>query len=104
MEKFIRVENKTGFVIDTKIIDLESGVELQGSVKSLTINSLVPNEAITGSMEIYIGQLDITNLRMTVDQASDNMKLWGQAYDEYYKTNSIWKKLFRALAKGFLSL
>lgn len=31
MEKFIRVENKTGFVCDTKIIDLGSGVELQDS-------------------------------------------------------------------------
>ena len=104
MEKFIRVENKTGFVIDTKIIDLESGVELQGSVKSLTINPLIPGEAITGSMEIYIRELDITNLKEIVNQASDNMKLWGQAYDEYYKINSIWKKIFRALAKGFLSL
>lgn len=104
MENFIRVENKTGFVIDTKIIDLESGAELQGSVKSLTINPLIPNEVITGSMEIYIRELDIINLKTAVNQASDNMKLWGQAYDEYYKTNSIWKNLFRALAKGFLSL
>ena len=95
MENFIRVENKTGFVIDTKIIDLESGAELQGSVKSLTINPLIPNEVITGSMEIYIRELDIINLKTAVNQASDNMKLWGQAYDEYYKTNSIWKNLFR---------
>ena len=104
MEKFVRVENKTGLVCDTKIIDLESGTELQNSVKSLIINPLIPDEAITGSMEICISQLDITNLRVIVNQASENMKLWGQACNKYHKINSIWKRLFRSLAKGFLSL
>lgn len=57
---------------------------------------------ITGSMEVYISELE--GLTMIVNQTSDNMKLWGQKYDICYKTNSIWKKLFRGLAKGFLSL
>lgn len=104
MEKFIKIENKTGVVYDTKIIDLDSGTELQDSVKSLTINPLIPGELITGSMDIYISQLDITNLRVIVNQASENMKLWGQACDKYHKNNSIWKRLFRSLAKRFLSL
>jgi len=99
MEKFIKVENKTGVVYDTKIIDLESGVELQNTIKSLTINPLIPGEIISGSMEIYVGALNIKNIRVLVNEASDNLS-------EVYRTKkeSRWSILFQALAKGFLSL
>ena len=104
MEKFIKIENKTGLVFDTKIIDLESGIELQNSVKSLTINSLIPGVVITGSMEIYVSEMNIDKLKVSIAETSDDIKQWGEAYDRYYKNDSIWKRLFRALAKGFLRL